>query len=237
MEHVPCWKANKEIPFLLWKQKVHYRVHKSLPLGPFLNQMNSVHTIFLYFNNILPSTPRSPTWSFYFRFSNYNVVCVFNLSHSYYMPHCWCFTLKLFEQWFLSTIAASSHISVNRTSWCRCQHFSFKFEFNPETDNFSDKFVVSSTSARKFWYDIWRIHGRMSADWDLLGQRGPTGGPRAISGPRLLVTKPVKLFANILPVTTRSFVLSPQKEDIHTYIHTCPAVKCQIQTVAGANLK
>jgi hypothetical protein len=36
-------------------------------------------------------------------------------------------------------------------------------------------------------------------------QRGPAGGLRVTSGPRLLVTRPAKLFVDLLLVTTSSF--------------------------------
>jgi hypothetical protein len=67
--------AGQEITHLLWNPKVHYRVHNSLPLVPFLNQMHLVHTFPLHFpkinsNIILPSTPRSSDWSLPFRFYN-----------------------------------------------------------------------------------------------------------------------------------------------------------------------
>jgi len=65
----------QEILRLLWNSKVHYRVHKHLPLVPILNQMNSVHSFSTYFppihsNIILPSTPCSCKCSLSFRFSN-----------------------------------------------------------------------------------------------------------------------------------------------------------------------
>jgi hypothetical protein len=45
-----------------------------------------------------------------------------------------------------------------------------------------------------------------------INQRGKTGVLRATSGPRSLVTRSAKLFVNLLPVTTSSFIFFIPKD-------------------------
>jgi len=65
--------AHVVIPCLLQRQKLHYHVHKSLPLDHNMSQMNPVYTLKLcsfkiHFNIIIPPTPRLPSGLFHSEF-------------------------------------------------------------------------------------------------------------------------------------------------------------------------
>jgi hypothetical protein len=78
--------ASQEIPHILWKPRVHYRIHKCPPPVSILSQLNPVHTPTSHFLKILPSTPWSTKWSISLRFSHQNRVQASSLSPSRYMP-------------------------------------------------------------------------------------------------------------------------------------------------------
>jgi hypothetical protein len=58
MQLSPSWEAancaaTQEFPIILWKSKVHYRVHMSPSLLSTLGQINSVHTTPPYLSRII----------------------------------------------------------------------------------------------------------------------------------------------------------------------------------------
>jgi len=90
MEQSPYWEANRhstsqEIPCLLWKPEVHYRVHKIPSQDAILNPTHQVHNFPPHFhkfhsNVTIPSTSRSFEWSLPFRFSDKNFVFIYHFS-------------------------------------------------------------------------------------------------------------------------------------------------------------
>jgi hypothetical protein len=96
MELSPSWEgancaAIQELPNILWNQMVNYRVHKSPPLVPILNQIDPVHTTPSYLSKIHFNISHPPTfwpssWSLFFWLSHQYSIYISILPHLRYMP-------------------------------------------------------------------------------------------------------------------------------------------------------
>ena len=85
--------AGQEIPRIVWKTKVHYRVHNSPPPVSILSEITAFHLLpsFCFrsiLNTILPSTPVFPKCSFTFVFPHpTHHTQYLSVSHDLYCLH------------------------------------------------------------------------------------------------------------------------------------------------------
>jgi hypothetical protein len=127
MKPNPSWEASissvsEEIPQILRKQKIHYRIHKSPLPVPMLSQINPVHAFQPYicktnFNIILPSMLRSSKWSLFLRFPHHNPVCISPHPYTFHMPH------PFYSSWFdvLHNSNKARNISNNSFRTCKAK--------------------------------------------------------------------------------------------------------------------
>jgi len=78
--------SNQKIIRILWKPKVHYRVHNSLPSVPIPSHINPVHAIIssfwkIYFNITFHLASNRFKWSLSYRFPKQNYKRISHLSH------------------------------------------------------------------------------------------------------------------------------------------------------------
>jgi hypothetical protein len=96
--------ASQEIPHLLWNPKVHYRVHKNPPLEPILSHNFIPCSFKIYFNIILPSTPRFHKWCLPFRLPTSTLFTfLFFLVHAAWPTHLILLdliTVIIFGEWY-----------------------------------------------------------------------------------------------------------------------------------------
>ena len=127
MEHSPSWEANRfavsqEIPRILCNPKIHYHIHKYMPIVPILSQLDPVHTPISHFlkihlNIILPSAPRSHKFSLSLRFPHQNPVYPSPLPH--YILH--SPPISFFLIFVTCTILGEQYRSLS-SSLCSCLH-------------------------------------------------------------------------------------------------------------------
>ena len=99
------FSSGQEIPRILLKPKIHYRIHERPSSVPILRQIDPVHAslshfLKIRFNIILPSKPASSMWSRCHKCPppHQNPVCSSSVSCTCYLPHpshfYWCVHLN-----------------------------------------------------------------------------------------------------------------------------------------------
>jgi hypothetical protein len=116
----PSWEenrcsANQEICHLLWNPKVHYHVHKSMPLISILNQRNPIHI--LHFKIVFQTMPSLPVGLYCLTLTSFSSMRLnpsisnFHVAHS--LTDNFSMTSAYFRYWSVSQSAPLCNQTLN----------------------------------------------------------------------------------------------------------------------------
>ena len=119
MEQNPSWEANQfsasqEIPRIVWKPKVQYRIHKCPPTVPILSHLDPVH---IRTPQFLSATSGSPKRTLSLRFPHQNPVCA-----SPFSMRSTCPAYLILLDFITRTILGEQYRSLS-SSLCSFLHF------------------------------------------------------------------------------------------------------------------
>jgi hypothetical protein len=115
--------AAQELPSILWNPKVHYLVHKSLPLLPILSHINSVHTIASYLSKI--------------QFNIFHPVLVFLAGSFFRLPNQYPICIPLLHSRYMTCLYHPPWLDHSNYTWQRVQVMKLLImQFSPTSCHF-----------------------------------------------------------------------------------------------------
>ena len=165
MQQIPSWEANRfstgqEIPRILWKPKVHYRIHKCPQPVSILSQIDPVHTPTSHFfkihlNIILPITPGFSKWSLSLRFPHQNPVYTSTLPIRATCPS------HLISHGFIARTILDEEYRSLSSSLCSVPHY-------PVISSLWGPNILLSLRSPLMWVPEFHTHAKQQADFMFL---------------------------------------------------------------------